>query len=146
MNDEEMDIEHDEEMEIPEEEPMKEEPVPEMGMSGPEMEMGGADVTSDDKLWALLAYVLTPIVPIIILLMEDKKDRPFIRAHNAQALVWGLFNAIVGTILTTILFFCLGLPSVLIWLVGVYWGWQAYQGQYVTIPVITDFVKQQGWA
>src|SRR3990172_6992824 len=49
------------------------------------------EVTSDDKLWALLAYVLTPLVPIIILLMEDKKNRPFIRAHNAQALAWGLF-------------------------------------------------------
>jgi hypothetical protein len=44
------------------------------------------EVTSDDKLWSLLAYVLTPLVPIIILLMEDKKNRPFIRAHNAQAL------------------------------------------------------------
>ena len=35
------------------------------------------DVTSDDKLWAALAYVFTPIVPIIILVMADKKDRPF---------------------------------------------------------------------
>jgi uncharacterized membrane protein len=66
------------------------------------------DVTSDDKLWALLAYVLTPIVPIILLLMEDKKNRPFIRAHNAQALAWGLVNLVLGTILTTVLFFCLG--------------------------------------
>jgi uncharacterized protein len=47
------------------------------------------DITNDDKLWSLLAYVLTPIVPIIILLMEDKKNRPFIRAHNAQALSTG---------------------------------------------------------
>jgi hypothetical protein len=29
------------------------------------------DITSDDKLWALLAYVLSPLIPIIILLMED---------------------------------------------------------------------------
>ena len=50
------------------------------------------DVTSDDKLWVLLAYVLTPLVPIIIFLMEDKKTRPFIRAHNAQALVVGVVN------------------------------------------------------
>jgi hypothetical protein len=28
----------------------------------------------------------------------------------------------------------------------IYWGIQAYQGNYVTIPVITDFVKKQGWA
>lgn len=104
------------------------------------------DVTSDDKLWALLAYVLTPVVPIIIMLMEDKKNRPFIRAHNAQALAWGIVNLVAGTILTTVLFFCVGAPSIIIWAVGCYWGYQAYQGKYVTIPVITDFCKKQGWA
>ena len=104
------------------------------------------EVTSDDKLWALLAYVLTPLVPIIILLMEDKKNRPFIRAHNAQALAWGIFNVIGGTILSSLLFFCFGLPSILIWAVGVYWGIQAYNGKYVEIPVVTNFVKNQGWA
>jgi uncharacterized membrane protein len=104
------------------------------------------DVTSDDKLWALLAYVLTPIVPIIILLMEDKKNRPFIRAHNVQALVWGVFNLVVGSILSTVLFFCLGAPSLIIWAIGIYWGIQAYNGKMVEIPVITNFVKNQGWA
>jgi uncharacterized membrane protein len=104
------------------------------------------EITDDDKLWALLAYALAPIVPIIILLMEGKKDRPFIRAHNAQALVWGLVNVVIGSILSTVLIFCLGLPSLIIWAVGVYWGWQAYQGNMVTIPVITDLVKNQGWA
>ena len=104
------------------------------------------EITSDDKLWALLAYVLTPIVPIIVLLMEDKKNRPFIRAHNAQALAWGLINLVAGTILTTVLFFCFGAPSLIIWLVGCYWGYQGYQGKLVKIPVITDFVKNQGWA
>lgn len=109
-------------------------------------DMGNMEVTDDDKLWALLAYVLTPLVPVIILLMEDKKDRPFIKAHNAQALVWGLFNLVGGTILSSVLFFCFGAPSVIIWLVGVYWGYQAYQGQMVNIPIVTDFVKNQGWA
>src|SRR5574341_145190 len=104
------------------------------------------DVTSDDKLCALLAYVLTPIVPVIILLMQDKKNRPFLRAHNAQALAWGLVNVVIGTILSGVLFFCFGAPSIIIWLVGVYWGYQAYQGKLVTIPFITDFVKNQGWA
>lgn len=105
-----------------------------------------SDVTSDDKLWALLAYVFTPIVPIIIMLMADKKDRPFIKAHNAQALAWGIINLVVGTILSVVLVFCVGLPYLLIWAVGAYWGYRAYQGNLVNIPVITDFVKNQGWA
>lgn len=121
--------------EFEEEVPIAEEPM--SSMDG---------ITDDDKLWAFLAYVFTPIVPIILLLMEDKKARPFIKAHNAQALAWGIVNVIGGTILSLVLFFCLGAPSIIIWAVGVYWGWQAYQGQEVTIPFITDFVKQQGWA
>lgn len=102
--------------------------------------------TSDDKLWSLLAYVLSPLGPIIIMLLEDKKNRPFIRAHNVQALVWGLFNLVGGTILSTVLIFCFGAPSLIIWAIGVYWGIKAYQGQYVNIPVVTNFVKSQGWA
>lgn len=99
--------------------------------------------SDDDKLWVLLAYIFTPLIPIVILLMEDKKERPFIKSHNMQALVWGLANTAISV---TISPFLCGLPSLAMWLVGIYWGWQAYQGQEVTIPVVTDFVKNQGWA
>lgn len=103
-----------------------------------------SDVTSDDKLWALLAYVLTPLIPIIVLLMEDKKNRPFIRAHNAQALVVGVINFIIAILLSwTLILACLPL---IIWFVCIYWGIQAYNGKYVEIPVITNWVKSQGWA
>ncbi len=102
------------------------------------------EVTSDDKLWALLTYILTPVVPVIILLMEDKKKRPFLRAHNAQALVVGIINAILGIALGwTLVLSCI---PVLVWFVCIYWGIQAYNGKMVEIPVITNFVKQQGWA
>ena len=98
--------------------------------------------SDDDKLWSLLAYVFSPLVPIIILLMEDKKNRPFLKAHNAQALAWGVLSLIIGAVTS---FLC-GIPGLLMWIVAIYWCWQAYQGQEVTIPVITDFVKGQGWA
>jgi uncharacterized membrane protein len=110
-------------------------------------QMGGGmmgDVTSDDKLWAALAYVFTPLVPIIVMLMADKKERPFIKAHNMQALVWGVVFYLVVTITSA---FFIGLC---IWPLGVilqlYWAYQAYQGKMVTIPMLTDFVKNQGWA
>jgi uncharacterized protein len=103
-----------------------------------------ADVTSDDKLWALLAYIFSPIVPIILLLMEDKKNRPFIRAHNMQALIWGAAVAIIGTVTSAIFIGLCILPVG--WILAIYWGIQAYQGKYVTIPVLTNFIKQQGWA
>ncbi|MGA2111976.1 MAG: DUF4870 domain-containing protein [Anaerolineales bacterium] len=104
----------------------------------------GMEVTSDDKLWAALAYIFTPIVPIIILLMEEKKNRPFIRAHNGQALAWGVVFYIVVVITS---FFLVGLC---IWPLGLilelYWTYRAYQGNLINIPVITNFVKNQGWA
>ena len=103
---------------------------------------GMGDVTPDDKLWAALAYVFTPLVPIIILLLEDKKKRPFIQAHNVQALVFGIaWNVIVVPILGTV---TLGCGFILV-LFPLYYGYQAYQGKQITIPVITNFVKNQGW-
>jgi uncharacterized membrane protein len=94
------------------------------------------EVTSDDKLWALLAYILAPIVPIIILLMADKKDRPFLKAHNIQALILGIITVITSS-------FCVG---ILVWIYAIYCGIQAYNGKLVEIPVITNLCKGQGWA
>ena len=103
-----------------------------------------SDVTSDDKLWALLAYIFTPLVPVVLMLMEDKKNRPFIKAHNAQALVVGVINLVVGTALSfTVVLACV---PIIIWIVCIYWGVQAYGGKMVNIPLVTDFVKKQGWA
>ena len=102
------------------------------------------NITSDDKLWVLLAYLLTPIVPIIILLLEDKKDRPFTKAHNVQALVCGLVYGILSSVLSVIIIGCfVGVAGLVL---SIIWGIKGYNGEYVTIPVITDFVKKQGWA
>ncbi len=105
--------------------------------------MTASDATKDDQLWALLAYILTPIVPIILMVMEDKKNRPFLRAHTAQALVLG----IIQVVLWITFFTCVSLILALaLFVAQVYWGFQAYGGKHVTIPVITDLVKKQGWA
>jgi len=104
----------------------------------------GSEITSDDKLWVLLTYVFTPIIPVVILLIEDKKKRAFIRAHNAQALVLGIINLLVGVLLGwTVILACLPL---IIWIYCIYLGIQGYGGKYNEIPVITNFVKGQGWA
>jgi uncharacterized membrane protein len=104
-----------------------------------------SDITSDDKLWALLAYILSPVVPIIILFMEDKKNRPFLKAHNAQALVFGIVGYVIGSVLSPVV----GIGC-LVWLVyiifAIIWGIKANKGEYVEIPVITNWVKSQGWA
>ncbi len=101
------------------------------------------EASSDDRLWALLDYILTPIVPIILMLMEDKKNRPFIKAHNAQALVLGIIQVVFWVLAFTCVTLILAL---ILFILQIYWGIQAYNGKLVNIPVITNLVKNQGWA
>jgi uncharacterized membrane protein len=76
--------------------------------------------------------------------MEDKKNRPFLRAHNAQALAVGIIYIVWAIVLGWLLFpLCL---NGIVFILLIYWGIKAYQGEMVNIPVITDFVKKQGWA
>jgi len=104
----------------------------------------GPQVSSDDKLWTLLTYIFSPIVPVVVLLMEDKKNRPFIKAHNAQALILGLVVWVLWAVLGWTLFLtCVPFAGVIYM---IYLGIQAYGGKYVEIPVITKFCKDQGWA
>jgi len=99
-------------------------------------------VTDDDKLWALLSWLFWPIA-IIVLLMEDKKQRPFIKYHAVQSLVLGVIAGILTGVLSFIIVGCfVGFA----WLVYViYLAIKAYQGEWVTVPFLTDFCKNQGW-
>jgi len=105
-----------------------------------------SDLTSDDKLWAALSYVFAPLVGIIALVMEDKKARPYIKFHAVQSIVASLVFMVVATILSIVTLGFGGLCVPLLWLVFLYWAYQGYQGQTINIPLITDFIKKQGWA
>lgn len=99
------------------------------------------EVTSDDKLWAALGYIITPIIPIILLLLDDKKDRPYIKFHAVQSLVAGVAMWIVIPIIAVPTLGCGGLLGLIVF----YWAYKAYQGEMFSIPVLTDFIKNQGW-
>ncbi len=102
------------------------------------------DVTSDDKLWAALGYPIA-LVAIIVLFMEDKKARPFIKFHAVQSLALNVAFFVVATILSVVTFGFGGLCVPLIWLVFLYWAYLAYQGQMFEVPFVTNFIKNQGW-
>ena len=95
------------------------------------------DVTSDDKLWAMLGYVF-PIIAIVVLFMEDKKNRPYVKFNAVQSIV----ATVVLTIISTVTLGCGGI----LFLVMFWWAYQAYQGQDVKVPMISDFIRNQGWA
>ena len=104
-----------------------------------------SEATSDDKLWAALGYPI-PLVALLMLLMEDKKNRAFIKYHAVHSLALWVAYAVLGTILTIVTFGIGGICFGLAWLVFLYWGYLAYQGQLFKVPVVTDFLKNQGWA
>ena len=95
-------------------------------------------LTSDDKLWALLSWLFWPVA-VAMLFMEDKKNRPFIKTNAVLSLAlnviaWG--SSIIGIGL------CLG-PLALIY--SIVLGIQSYQGKWVQVPFLSDFVKKQNW-
>ena len=101
------------------------------------------EITDDDKLWALLSWI-TGVVAIVALLMEDKKNRPFIKYNAVMSLVVLVVITIVVSIISAIT--CgIGVILVLGYVYPIYLGIKAFQGEWVTVPYVTDFVKKQGW-
>jgi uncharacterized membrane protein len=102
------------------------------------------EVTSDDKLWAALGYPIA-LIAIIVLFMDEKKNRPFIKYHAVQSIALNIVFFVVATILTTVTLGFGGLCVPVIWLVFLWWAYQAYQGQMFEVPMVTNFIKGQGW-
>jgi uncharacterized membrane protein len=102
------------------------------------------DITDDDKLWSLLSWI-TGIVAIIVLFMEDKKGRPFIKYNAVMALVVLIVISVLVSIISAVT--CgIGAITAVAYIYPIYLGIKAYQGEWVNVPVVTDFVKNQGWA
>jgi uncharacterized membrane protein len=102
------------------------------------------EITSDDKLWAALGYPISPLA-VIVLFMEDKKARPFIKYHAVQSIA---FNIVLYILITIIAVVTLGFGAIcapLFWLVVIWPAIEAFQGKYLEIPVLTNFLKKQKW-
>jgi len=96
-----------------------------------------SDVTQDDKLWSLLSWLLWPVA-IIVLLMDDKKSRPFIKYNAVLSLAFTVVLYVVGTLTAGCLLVVGGIYAIVLAI-------QSFQGQWVKVPVLTDFVKKQNW-
>jgi uncharacterized protein len=95
------------------------------------------DITEDDRLWALLSWLFWPVA-IAMLVMDDKKVRPFIKYNAVLSLAFSVVWYVVGTITAGCLLI-VGIVYV------IYLAIQSYQGKWVNVPVLTDFIKKQGW-
>ncbi|MBA4384046.1 MAG: hypothetical protein C0410_04865 [Anaerolinea sp.] len=102
------------------------------------------DVTSDDRIWVILCFLFTPLIPIVTLFVDDKKNRPFVKYHNIPALILGVVEIVVITILSFIPI--LGMLTGLLWIINVIYAVKANSGMNIDIPVITEYSKKQGWS
>ncbi len=128
------------------------------GQTGPD---APSDINDNDRMMGLLAYVVGVIVPLIILLSETGKQRPFQRYHAVQSLAVSTAVFIATMVIGCIVFLpvavvvevatgglgtCCLVPLMLVpYIPMVFYGIQAYQGEYSVIPVLTDFLVRQGW-
>jgi uncharacterized protein len=103
------------------------------------------DITENDKLMAALCYPIAIVMSIIILISESMKSRPFQKYHAVQALVlWVVIFIvlfIIGCLTLGIGFFL----YLVAWLVLLWPAYKAYKGETFEVPVITNFIKKQGW-
>jgi uncharacterized membrane protein len=103
-----------------------------------------SDVTSDDRIWVILCFLFTPILPIITLFIDEKKNRPFVKYHYIPVLILGVVEIIVINLLALIP--VVRLFTWIVWFVNVYYAIKANSGNNIDIPYITNFSKKQGWS
>ena len=97
------------------------------------------DITQDDKLIAALCYAFSPLAPIIVMFLEEKKEREFIKAHLMQSLIVGIAIMIISTLLTiTVILACI---APFLWLISLFYAYKAFQGEIFEVPVVSGLIK-----
>ncbi len=123
-------------------------------------------ISSDDRLIAMLCYISQLVVPLvlpaIVLLSQNTRERPYQRYHAAQslALTLALLGLFIVVSLATLIWQIVPLVGALVGLVVLclsplaavgavvlylLYGIEAYNGKWFTIPIITPFLRDQGW-
>jgi uncharacterized membrane protein len=103
-----------------------------------------SSITSDDKLWAALGYPIF-IIALIMLFVEGKKDRPFIKFHAVQSLALNLVAWVVTIILSVVTLGIGAICAPVVFLLLIWPAVLAYQGKYFEVPVVTKFLRDQHW-
>ena len=113
--------------------------------------MTAAKTASEDKIWYLLAYLVPVLTGIIAYALYAEKDKK-LRFHAVQSIFYGIAIWIFYFILSIfffvfffLFFFLSWIPGVillLLWLYGLYIGYQAYSGKEAKMPVIGDMAAK----
>lgn len=97
----------------------------------------------DNRAFFIIAYVLEFITGIIVLLIKGNEDKR-LRLHSFQAIFLGVIAIVIAVLLGWIPFVNIlaDLAGLFIWLYGLYIGFEAYNGNDIVIPYITEYAKR----
>lgn len=101
----------------------------------PQPQFGLQPQEDNDKLIATLSYIFVVIVSIVVL-VTDMKNKPFLKYHAYQSLVFGIAIWILPTVLSFVVVGLCLIPFALI--AQFYYAYLAYTKGVFTIPLITD--------
>ena len=110
-------------------------PGPQGGMPYPDLQ----PQDDNDKLMAALSYVVVVLMSIVIL-ATDMKNKPFLKYHAYQSLVFGIAIWILPTVLSFVVIGLCLMPFAFI--AQLYYAYLAYTKGIFTIPLITDLTAK----
>jgi uncharacterized membrane protein len=73
------------------------------------------------------------------------RNRPFQKYHAVQSIVFNVVLWVVYLIVTLVTFGFGGCLFPVFLLITLWPAYEAYQEKYMELPVITNFIKNQGW-
>ncbi|MGN6561917.1 MAG: DUF4870 domain-containing protein [Thermomicrobiales bacterium] len=96
----------------------------------------------NDKIMAALCYFFFIIMGIIVL-VTDMKNKPFLKYHAYQSIVFGVALAIGWIIASVLSVAIIGLCLMpVLFIVQIYYTYVAYSKGIFTIPLITDLTAK----
>ena len=104
-----------------------------------------APVTDADRTMAMWAWmpIVGGLVALYILIAEEQRQHPFRKFHAVNSLLFNIAAGLVITVLSIVLVGLCLLP--VIWAYQGYVAYKAYQGEWTTVPGLTDLARSQGW-
>jgi uncharacterized membrane protein len=103
----------------------------------------GSGLTNESKLWAALCYVFPVLMFILVYISEDKKKDKFILFHAWQSLFAALAGWAVVMVIAVVTLGIGGICFPVYWLVLLYFGYKAYQGERFVLPTIGEYAEKQ---
>jgi uncharacterized membrane protein len=109
---------------------------------------GKSAKNDDDRIWFIITYVVPVLTGILTLIVKGEQNQR-LKLHAFQSIILGIVMIVVAVIFNVVFFLGLGflvflgsLINLLLWIYGLYVGFEGYNGRDVVIPTITEYARR----